>query len=150
MSSKRLLSVHRTFAFRLTLWYAGIFLFSAAVAFAFFYFLITSTLRGRTDQDLLSEVRSFASLMALQGVEAVKRQALLESQAAGEKKIFVQLLYPDGRLFSSSNFRMAFSKRAGSAIWQGFFMRHWSYCRSTVCYQAWIGGNLAPANRKIT
>ena len=103
MSSKRLLSVHRTFAFRLTLWYAGIFLFSAAVAFAFFYFLITSTLRGRTDQDLLSEVRSFASLMALQGVEAVKRQALLESQAAGEKKIFVQLLYPDGRLFSSSN-----------------------------------------------
>jgi heavy metal sensor kinase len=41
--------------------------------------------------------------MTLQGVEAVKRQALLESHAAGEKKIFFQLLYPDGRLFSSSN-----------------------------------------------
>ena len=103
MSSRRLLSIHRTLAFRLTLWYAGIFLFSAAVAFGFSYYLITTTLRGRTDQDLLAEVRSFSSVMVLQGVEAVKRQALIESQAAGEKKIFIQLLYPDGRLFSSSN-----------------------------------------------
>jgi heavy metal sensor kinase len=103
MSSKRLRSIPRTLAFRLTIWYAGIFLFSAAVAFGFFYYLITTTLRGRTDQDLLAEVRSFSSVMVLQGVEAVKRQALLDSQAAGEKKIFIQLLYPDGRLFSSSN-----------------------------------------------
>ena len=103
MSLKNLLDVRRTLAFRLTLWYAGVFLLSAAVAFGFFYYLITSTLRGRTDQDLLSEVRGFSSVMALQGVEAVKRLALLESQAAGEKKIFIQLLYPDGRVFSSSN-----------------------------------------------
>jgi heavy metal sensor kinase len=103
MFLKRLIDIRRTLAFRLTLWYAGIFLFSAAVAFVFFYYLITTTLRGRTDQDLLAEVRSFSSVMALQGVESVKRQALMESQAAGEKKIFIQLLYPDGRLFSSSN-----------------------------------------------
>jgi heavy metal sensor kinase len=103
MFLKRLIEIRRTLAFRLTLWYAGIFLFSATVAFAFFYYLITETIRGRADQDLLAEVRTFSSIMALQGVEAVKRQALLESRAAGEKKIFVQLLYPDGRLFSSSN-----------------------------------------------
>ena len=103
MSSKPLLSLGDTLAFRLTLWYAGVFLVSAAVAFAFFYYLVTSTLRARTDQDLLAEVRAFSSVMTLQGVEAVKRQALLESHAAGEKKIFFQLLYPDGRLFSSSN-----------------------------------------------
>jgi len=103
MSLKRLSSIRRTLAFRLTLWYAGIFLVSAAVAFAFFYYLITETLRGRADQDLLAEVRSFSSVMLVQGIEAVKRQALLESRAAGEKKIFIQLLYPDGRLFSSSN-----------------------------------------------
>jgi heavy metal sensor kinase len=88
---------------RLTLWYAGIFLLSAGIAFAFFYYLITSTIRGRTDQDLLAEVRSFSSVMLRQGIEAVKRQAVLESQAAGEKKIFIQLVYPDGRVFSSSN-----------------------------------------------
>ena len=33
----------------------------------------------------------------------MKRQAVLESQAAGEKKIYDQLVYPDGRVFSSSN-----------------------------------------------
>jgi heavy metal sensor kinase len=103
MSLKRLYSLRHTLAFRLTLWYAGIFLFSAGIAFAFFYYLITSTIRGRTDQDLLAEVRSFSSVMLRQGIEAVNRQAVLESQAAGEKKIFIQLLYPDGRVFSSSN-----------------------------------------------
>lgn len=103
MPSGPRLKLRGTLAFRLTLWYAGIFLVSAAVAFAFFYYLVTQALRSRTDQDLLADVRSFSSVMLLQGVEAVKRQALLESHAAGEKKIFVQLLYPDGRLFSSSN-----------------------------------------------
>jgi heavy metal sensor kinase len=103
MFFEKLLSASRTLAFRLTLWYAGIFLLSAALAFSFFYYFVTLSLRERTDQDLLSEVRSFASIMTLQGVESVKRRALLESQAAGEKKIFIQLLYPDGRLFSSSN-----------------------------------------------
>lgn len=103
MFLKRLIEARRPLAFRLTVWYAGVFLLSAAVAFAFFYYLITSAIRGRTDRDLLAEVRSFSSVMALQGIDSVKRQALLESQAAGEKKIFIQLLYPDGRLFSSSN-----------------------------------------------
>jgi heavy metal sensor kinase len=103
MSLKRLHSLRHSLALRLTLWYAGIFLLSAGIAFAFFYYLITSTIRGRTDQDLLAEVRSFSSVMLRQGIEAVKRQAVLESQAAGEKKIFIQLVYPDGRVFSSSN-----------------------------------------------
>jgi heavy metal sensor kinase len=103
MPSGSRLKLRGTLAFRLTLWYAGIFLVTAAVAFAFFYYLVTQALRSRTDQDLLADVRSFSSVMLLQGVEAVKRQALLESHAAGEKKIFVQLLYPDGRVFSSSN-----------------------------------------------
>jgi heavy metal sensor kinase len=103
MSLRNRIKIRRTLAFRLTLWYAGIFLLSAALAFAAFYYLITETIRGRTDQELLAEVRSFSSMMALQGVEAVKRQALLESHAAGEKQVFIQLVYPDGRLFSSSN-----------------------------------------------
>jgi heavy metal sensor kinase len=103
MLLKRLPNLRHSLALRLTLWYAGIFLLSAGVAFAFFYYLITSTIRGRTDQDLLAEVRSFSSVMLRQGIEAVKRQAVLESQAAGEKKIFIQLVYPDGRVFSSSN-----------------------------------------------
>jgi len=101
--NKRLLDIYHTLAFRLTLWYAGIFMLSAAVAFFFFYLLIASVIRQQTDQALLSEVRTFSSILSGQGPEAVKRQAFIQAQAAGEKKIFIRLLYITGQLFSSSN-----------------------------------------------
>ncbi len=99
----KLLRVRHTLAFRLTLWYAGIFMLSACLAFFFFYLLITSVVRQQTDQGLTSEIRTFSSILSTQGTEAVKRQAFLESQAAGEKKIFFRLLYITGQVFSSSN-----------------------------------------------
>jgi hypothetical protein len=48
---KSLFGIRHTLAFRLTLWYAGIFLVSSCVAFLFFYLLITTVIRDRTDQD---------------------------------------------------------------------------------------------------
>ena len=100
---KRLSDIFHTLAFRLTLWYAGIFILSACIAFFFFYFLITSVIRQQTDQDLLSEVRTFSSILSVQGSDALKRQAFLEAQAGGEKKIFFRLLFISGQLFFSSN-----------------------------------------------
>jgi heavy metal sensor kinase len=87
----------------LTLWYAGIFLVTSCVAFLFFYLLITTVIRERTDQDLLEEVRALASIRKARGIEAAQRQAVLEAQAAGEKKVFFRFLYPTGIAFSSSN-----------------------------------------------
>jgi heavy metal sensor kinase len=103
MSLKNLLKIRHSLAFRLTLWYAGIFTFSACVAFLVFYLMMTSVLRDRTDQELLSQVSTFSSIFSTKGLEAVKEVALLESQAAGERKIFFRLLYPNGITFSSSN-----------------------------------------------
>ena len=103
MFLKNLLKIRHTLAFRLTLWYAGVFTFSACVAFFVFYLMITSILRDRTDQELLGQVSTFSSIFSAKGLEAVKRVALLESQAAGERKIFFRLLYPNGITFSSSN-----------------------------------------------
>jgi heavy metal sensor kinase len=100
---KKITDIRHTLAFRLTLWYAGIFMLSACVAFFFFYLLITSVIRQQTDQALSSEVRSFSSILASRGPEAIQRQALLQAQAAGEKKIFFRLLYITGEVFSSSN-----------------------------------------------
>lgn len=102
-SKMRLPDIRHTLALRLTLWYAGIFILSASAAFFLFYLLITSVLRQQTDQELLSEVRAFSSILSAQGTEALKQQAFLQAQAAGEKKIFFRLLYVDGRVFSSSN-----------------------------------------------
>jgi len=100
---KKIADIRHTLAFRLTCWYAGIFMLSACVAFFFFYLLITSVIRQQTDEGLSSEVRTFSSILSTQGPEAVKRQAFLQAQAAGEKKIFFRLLYITGQVFSSSN-----------------------------------------------
>jgi heavy metal sensor kinase len=103
MFLKKINSIRHTLAFRLTLWYAGIFMLTSCVAFLFFYFLITSVIRDRTDQDLLGEARTLSSILQLQGMKAVKRQIIFEAQAAGEKKIFFRLLSFNGQEFSSSN-----------------------------------------------
>lgn len=103
MYLKKLTDLHWTLAFRLTLWYALIFAVSTSAAFFLLYFQITSFMRARTDQDLLNQARRIASVLALQGVSAVEQNAIVESQAAGEKKIFIRLLSQNGSVFSSSN-----------------------------------------------
>ncbi len=103
MSLRRVIRFQNTLAFRLTLWYAGIFTVSSCVAFLLFYTLITSVIRGRTDQELLSQGRRFSAILATEGLEAVKNVAVLEAQAAGVKKVFFRFVALNGQVFSSSN-----------------------------------------------
>jgi len=103
MSLRKPHSFWNTLAFRLTLWYAGIFTVSSCIAFLLFYMLITSVIREKTDQELLSQVGQFSTVLEARGLEAVENFAFLEAQAAGVKKVFFRLLYPSGHAFSSSN-----------------------------------------------
>ena len=103
MSLKSLIRFRHTLAFRLTLWYAGVFTLTCGLAFLFFYLLITTVIQDGTDRDLKDQAGRFSTLLSLQGIEAVKRVAILEAQAAGERKIFFRLLSVDGAVFSSSN-----------------------------------------------
>ena len=103
MSLKKRINLKNSLAFRLTLWYAGIFTVSSCVAFLLFYTLITSFIRDRTDQELLGQVNRFSALLATEGVEAVKSAAVIEAQAAGVKKVFFRFLSLRGQVFSSSN-----------------------------------------------
>jgi heavy metal sensor kinase len=103
MSLRKRISLRNTLSFRLTLWYAGIFALSSCVAFLLFYALITSFIRDRTDQELLSQVNRFSTLLASEEIEAVKSAAIIEAQAAGVKKVFFRFLSVNGQVFSSSN-----------------------------------------------
>ena len=103
MSLKTLLEARHTLAFRVTLWYAGIFTLSSGLAFLFFYLLIINVIQDRTDRDLREEASKFSTILSLHGMDEVKRAAVLESQAAGERKIFFRLLSLNGEVFSSSN-----------------------------------------------
>ena len=70
MSSSKTKPVKRrhTLAFRLSLWYAAVFTFSSAIAFLFFYLLIATVIRERTDQELTSQITSLRTLASLQGI----------------------------------------------------------------------------------
>ncbi|MCL4476797.1 MAG: ATP-binding protein [Nitrospirae bacterium] len=103
MSLRKLLNLRNTLAFRLTLWYAGIFTVSSCVAFFLFYTLIAGVIRDRTDQELLGQVNRFSTLLAEEGTEAVENGVVIEAQAAGVKKVFFRLLHLNGQVFSSTN-----------------------------------------------
>jgi heavy metal sensor kinase len=90
-------------AFRLTLWYAVIFTLSSCIAFLISYTLITSIVHDRTDQELIGQARRFATILSAEGPEEVTKAMVVEAQAAGVRKMFFRLLYPDGQAFSSSN-----------------------------------------------
>lgn len=97
--------------FRLTLWYTGLFTLSACIAFLLFYLFLTAVIRERLDRDLAGQAGQFAAVLREQGIRAVEEFALIEAQAAGEKKVFYRLLYPTGEAFSSSN--LAFWRQIG-------------------------------------
>lgn len=99
----RLRTYRKTLAFRLTLWYAGVFAVCSCVAFLLFYGLITSLFKDRADRDLLAQAAEFSTVFASRGLEGVKGLAVLEAQAAGVKKVFFRLLSLRGEVFSSSN-----------------------------------------------
>ncbi len=103
MSLRKLAKLRHALVFRLTFWYAGIFTVSSFVAFLLFYFLISTAIRDKIDRDLLERAEKFSTLLVTNGIDAVRRVAIVESQAAGEKKIFFRLLTRNGEVFSSSN-----------------------------------------------
>ena len=115
--------LRRTLAFRLTLWYAGIFVLFACIAFTLIFLVLRSTIRQRIDDDLLSQAGELAAVYALQGGSTLQRTVALQAQAAGEKKMFFRLFYPSGLVFASSNMSywrdVGIDRRAVEAVIRG-------------------------------
>jgi len=103
MSSRSRLRIRGTLAFRLTLWYGGIFTVSAIILFFLIYLLIIRVLEAQMDQELSHQASTFISIYRAKGLNAVQRVMILEAQASGERKLFFRLLGSDGSAFSSSN-----------------------------------------------
>ena len=95
--------IFNTIAFRLALWFTGIFTICSGVAFILFYFLATQTIQRQTDQELLDNASKFSAIIRRNGLVGARELAVVEAQAAGEKVIFFRLVYPTGEVFASSH-----------------------------------------------
>ncbi len=90
-------------AFRLTLWYAVVFVVTLCIAFTVIYFLLALEFRDRTDRELERQINHFSAMLAIKDLDSVKEAASLETQAAGEKEVIMRMLVPDGTIFLSSS-----------------------------------------------
>ena len=85
-----------TLAVRLTVWYAGIFTVSTLVAFLALYFVISTVLKERRDQDLVDDVQEYSAMLDTEGIDKVKAEIAWEAFSDGADHIFLRLLYMDG------------------------------------------------------
>jgi heavy metal sensor kinase len=88
----KLLSLRRTLAFRLAIWYATISALSSLGAFLVLYLAGISLVQRRTDQELLNERVKFSAMLRLHGMDAVKVAASLEAASKGADKTFYRIL----------------------------------------------------------
>jgi heavy metal sensor kinase len=103
MFFENLRKLRHTLAFRLTLWYAGIFTCSFLAAFLLFYVSIFSITRHHTDRELSIEIAEFSSLLASRGRDAVIANINIEAESNGVENIFLRILTEDGAEIASSN-----------------------------------------------
>jgi len=103
MFLKKILRLPGTLAFRLTLWYGGIFTISALLAFSALYLVISSVIQERRDEDLLEDVEEFSTLLDTQGLDAVKAEMAWEATSDGAENIFLRLLSTEGRELESTD-----------------------------------------------
>lgn len=103
MFLKKLIDVTHTLSFRLTVWYAGIFLLSALVVLSVFYYRIYSTTMDGTDRELLEEIDELTELFVQKGFEQLKAEIFAESRSEGEDKIFFRILTPQGEMLATTD-----------------------------------------------
>jgi len=93
----------RSLAFRLTLWYAVVFVATLCLAFTIIYLLLSLEFSDRSDRSLDRQIDHFTAMLAIKDLESVKEAALIETQTAGEKDVFIRLLLPNGEAFLTSS-----------------------------------------------
>lgn len=82
----------RSLSFRLTIWYAGVFLVIAVLLFGGLYFFLYSMIIKQTDAVLLDKFRNISGVFFSHGVRSAEEQSLVEAKAAGERATFFRLV----------------------------------------------------------
>jgi len=99
MFSRKPFRLTRKLAFKLTLWYAGIFSVSCFGALIVFYLATASVIRHRTDLELLKDAKEFSSAYMTKGLGELKAAMLTEMESEGAGNMFIRLADSKGEEF---------------------------------------------------
>ncbi len=103
MLSEKVLRLRRSLAFRLTLWYAGVFTLSSLTAFLIVYFSLSTMRLHQTDEGLSNEIAEFSALLASRDMNALTTFLNIEAESSGVKDMFFRVMTADGKVLASSN-----------------------------------------------
>ena len=84
----------RSFAVRLSLWYALIFAISTAALLVLVYYLVAHEFQGKDQEIILAKLKEYAALYQAGGADALTAVALQENNPADEKSFYVNLVSP--------------------------------------------------------
>ncbi len=91
MLSKQLRRVGKTLGFRLTLWYAAIFIFSSALLFGLAYFLVSAATREYDQKLVQAKMSEYVLMEQTEGLQALAREIRLEEEGNLESGFLVRL-----------------------------------------------------------
>src|SRR5271156_601263 len=93
MSSKAPSLLH-SFAFRLSLWYALIFVISTSALLVLVYYLVALEFHGKDREIILAKLKQYAAVYHAGGAGALSATALQENNPSDEKSFYVDLITP--------------------------------------------------------
>jgi signal transduction histidine kinase len=97
MSLRHLERLRRTLGFRLTLWYAAIFILSSLALFALAYFFLSSSLRQKDHEMIRSKLEECQAQYRTGGISAIRKELKLEKYAGKPNSFFIRVGSPSNR-----------------------------------------------------
>jgi len=82
----------RSFAFRLSLWYALVFTVSAGVLLLLVYYLVAGALQRKDEEIIRSKLREYATVYEAGGMPGLQNVATKENNPSDERSFYVALL----------------------------------------------------------
>jgi heavy metal sensor kinase len=97
MFSDRLRPLRSHVAFRLTLWYSGIFIVSALLLFALSYYLLSMSLNRQDHEAIRMRLKELSAVFRAGGIEYLEKEATVERSFQRRGPFFVRLAGRDNR-----------------------------------------------------
>jgi signal transduction histidine kinase len=97
MSLRSLERLRKTIGFRLTLWYSAIFILSALTMVILAYFFLSSSLRQKDHEMILSRLQEYQAQYRTGNISAIRKELNSEKYAGKPNSFFVRLASPANR-----------------------------------------------------